>query len=335
MPHRYALLAASAAAISLSTPAMAQDDRYAGVPDIEDALPLGPLDQGHHGGGHHGGGHHGDGHGDGHGQYDSADGSYDGEWQGRWDDEETWHGRWDGTYTDAEGRTIEAEYHGVWMGESRFISEDGHVLSHDGRGWREHRSRGGHHGRRGGHGRGGHGPRLAYSTEERNQWLSECQYLMSEPYYDDYNRGGGNGGLVGGLLGAVVGGVAGNRIADDDRLLGTVVGAGLGGLAGAAIGSVLDGDGDGEINRHELWAARYCEAYLQRYEASGAMAYAQPMMMVPVNYAPTRRRSRDCSSCGGETVIVEEWVEIEERPQPRPRPRPAPRPQGSKLTPID
>lgn len=165
----------------------------------------------------------------------------------------------------------------------------------------------------------------------------DCQYLMADGggYYEDDRRP--NGGLLGGLFGAVLGGVAGNRIADGDRLLGTVVGAGLGGIAGAAIGSVLDGDGDGELSRNELWAARYCEAYLRRHELGGGdFAYGQRMMLVPVGTHSHSRGSHhhdeNCRTC--REVVTEEWVEIE-RPRPTPRPpRPAPRPQG-KLTPLN
>ena len=300
MSTRSILLFASAAALCTSTPAIAQDDRYAAA--------------------------HGDGH---HGQSEQMDGRYDGAWQGHWGDEETWHGEWTGTYTDAQGRTVDATYHGVFRGEHQFISDDGHALSHDGHGWRE--SHGASHGRN-------RGPRLAYSAEERAQWLNDCQYLMADGggYYEDDR--GGNGGLLGGLLGAVVGGVAGNRIADGDRLLGTVVGAGVGGIAGAAIGSVLDGDGDGELSRNEIWAARYCEAYLRRHELGGGeFGYGQQIMVVPVATRTRSRHRQECRSCREVEVVTEEWVEVE-RPAPRPRPRPAarpaPRPQG-KLTPLN
>jgi hypothetical protein len=140
------------------------------------------------------------------------------------------------------------------------------------------------------------------------------------------------------LLGAVFGGIAGNRIADGNRTLGTIAGAGLGGLAGVAIGSVLDGDGDGELSRNEVWAARYCDAYLRRHELGGGeFARSQQVMMVPVAAAPRHRRSRhhreDCRSC--REVVTEEWVETERpAPRPRPEPRPVPQPQG-KLTPIN
>ncbi len=286
--------------------------------------------EGHHGEGHHSESHHAD--------AVVTDGRYEGAWQGDWSDENTWHGEWNGIYTDAEGRTVDASYHGVFIGRNHFMSEDGHVLSHDGHGWREH------HGRHGGH----RGPRLAYTQEERAQWLMDCQYLMADGggYYD--HRRDRDGGLIGGLLGAVVGGVAGNRIADDDRLLGTVVGAGLGGIAGAAIGSVLDGDGDGELSRNEIWASRYCEAYLRRHELGGGeFTYGQQVMMVPVASGMRQGRIRghehgrdhgdeDCQVCS--EVVVEEEVEIERpsprpRPQPRPAPQPAPEPQG-KLTPL-
>ncbi|MBH5321400.1 glycine zipper 2TM domain-containing protein [Erythrobacter sp. JGD-13] len=181
------------------------------------------------------------------------------------------------------------------------MSEDGRALTHDGRGgWREYpRST-------------AHAPGLGYTTAQRNQWLAECRYLMAGGggYYDDRYDRGPDGALIGGVLGAVAGGVAGNRIADGDRLLGTVVGAGLGGLAGSAIGSAVDGEGDyAEFDREELWAARYCDAYLARHEMGAGYAYAQPMMLVPVRAAPMRRPH--CSQCAEEVIIEEEIIEIE------------------------
>ncbi|GEM_PF-1397240 len=333
MTTRTVLLLASAAALGIAAPAAAQEGHHDG------------HGQDHHGSEHQGAEHHSSEH---HADTITTDGRYEGAWQGDWSDEETWHGEWTGTYTNAEGQTVDASYHGVFMGEHRFMSEDGHVLAHGEHGWREHHTGSNANGSH-------HAPRLAYTAQERAQWLTDCQYLMADGggYYDD--RRDRNGGLIGGLLGAVVGGVAGNRIADDDRLLGTAVGAGLGGLAGAAIGSVLDGDGDGELSRNEVWASRYCEAYLRRHELGGGQfAYGQQVMMVPVTthsqfgrvQGPARarghghnhaqRRDEDCRICR-ETVIEEE-VEIvrpASRPRPRPTPRPAPQaqPQG-KLTPL-
>lgn len=317
MTTRPVLLLAGAAMLGVSAPAAAQQGHYDGRYESH-----GETSHAQH---HEGGTEH-------------HEGRYEGAWQGEWNDDNTWHGDWNGTYTDAEGRTVDANYTGMFHGERRFVSEDGHVLSHDGHGWREHH--GGRHG--GGHHSGQRGPRLAYSQAERDQWLVDCQYLMAggSGYYDDDRDA--DGGLIGGLLGAVVGGVAGNRIADGDRLLGTAVGAGLGGLAGAAIGSILDGDGDGELSRDEVWASRYCEAYLRRHELGGGeFAYGQRMMMVPVATRARRghghRHDENCRTC--REVVTEEWVEVETvrprpRPRPRPTPRPAPRPRG-KLTPLN
>ena len=307
MPIRPALLLAGAAALAVSTPALAQDDRYAGV--------------------------HADHHADSGERYD---GQYDGSWEGEWDSDNTWHGEWTGTYTDAEGYTVDANYHGVFHGEHRFVSDDGHVLSHDGRGWHESHD-GGHHGD---HHSGQQGPRFAYTEEERNQWLSDCQFLMADAggYDDDDDV---DEAFLGGLIGAVGGGILGNRIADDDRLLGTVVGAGLGGLAGAAIGSILDSDGDGDYSRNEIYAARYCDAYLRRHELGGGeWAYGQQVMLVPVS--GHRNRRSGCNSCGTTTTVTEEeWVEVEEhahRPRRRARhvtrraePAPAPVQRGKRL----
>ncbi|QZH76167.1 MAG: glycine zipper 2TM domain-containing protein [Erythrobacter sp.] len=300
MSIRSALLLAGSAVLAASVPAAAQDDRYHGVAD-----PLPPLEV--------------------------HQGEYDGEWQGEWTQDESWRGEWDGTYTDDEGRTTGVDYRGEWTGYGDY----------DTWGYRDGRhDRDSHHRRHRGRHHRDEGPRLAYSAAERDQWLMDCQYLMADGggYYEDERDEDGR--LIGGLLGAVLGGVAGNRIADGDRLLGTVVGAGLGGLAGAAIGSVLDGDGDGELSRNEIWAARYCDAYLRRHELGGGeFAQAQQVVMVPVAASSRRghRRGDDCRTC--REVVTEEWVEVEQAvsrptPRPRPQPRPAPRPRG-KLTPTD
>ncbi len=301
MSIRSTLLLAGAAVLVASAPAAAQDDRYRGLAD-----PLPAM--------------------------------------------EDYAGDYVEGYSEEVVQQVDAEYQQDWRGDGadRRGQRDGRDR-HDGRGGRgdHHGDRGGHHGdrhdgRHGGHQGRDDGPRFAYSAEERDQWLSDCQYLMADGggYYEE-DRDDDNGGLLGGLFGAVLGGVAGNRIADGDRLLGTVVGAGIGGLAGAAIGSVLDGDGDGELSRNEIWASRYCDAYLRRHELGGG-EFAQGQQVVMVAAASGHGRGHDhgdnCRTC--REVITEEWVEVEQvvsrpapRPRPRPAPRPAPRPQG-KLTPL-
>ncbi len=320
MPSRPTLLLASAAVLGVASPTFAQeapyDDRY---------------DEAHT---EHHAGHHVDHHSD---EATSIDGSYQGNWEGSWEDESTWHGEWQGTYTDAYGQVVDAAYRGVWVGETRFISEDGPILAHDGNSWRADRDAG--RDRR--HYTNAHAPGLGYTTAQRNQWLAECRYVMADGggYSDARYDREPDGALIGGLLGAVAGGIAGNRIADDNRLLGTVVGAGVGGLAGAAIGDAIDGDGVDDyedMEREELWAARYCEAYLARHEMGAGYhyGYAQPMMMVPVRMGG--HHGRRCRRCGEEVVIEEEIIEVD-RPAPRPARRviPAPRSEPGKRTPIN
>lgn len=150
--------------------------------------------------------------------------------------------------------------------------------------------------------------RLGYSLAEREQWLAECRLLMADAGgYRRREERDGNGALIGGVLGAVVGGVAGNRIADDNRLAGTLIGAGVGGLAGAAIGSLVDSDGDGEVDANELWAARYCDAYLRRYEMSASTAaygYGQPTVVVqPVAYPYQQAPYYEVDSAGARRAI--------------------------------
>lgn len=146
--------------------------------------------------------------------------------------------------------------------------------------------------------------RLAYGDAERAEWLSQCRALRErdvEPasYYEEEEE---DGGLIGGLLGAVFGGFAGNRIADGDRLLGTVVGAGVGGLAGAVIGSAIDGaDEPDEVAYYpaDEGGFDYCEAYLLNWERGygvpGQVAYVPVMLAPAASYdraAPRHRQVR-------------------------------------------
>lgn len=283
-------------------------------------------------------------------------GEYDGEWSGHWQDGDTWRGMWNGTYTTIDGEVLEGRYVGTFVGEGHFITDDGRMLMLDNTGWREGEGHyeidvERHHTSLGASPDG----RLGYTLAEREAWLADCRVLMANAggYYDygDYYRDDADGGLIGGLLGAVAGGFAGNRIADGDRLAGTLIGAGVGGVAGAVIGSLIDGDDedyeyvDRGVSANQLYAARYCEAYLRRYEMGGGaafqghMSYGQPVMLVQSVAAPARhgehghRHGPECT-----TTVREEWVEVE---APAPTPRPArrtiaPRPQPTgKTVPLD
>ncbi|WP_052761855.1 glycine zipper domain-containing protein [Aurantiacibacter luteus] len=235
---------------------------------------------------------------------DGYDGRYQGGWEGHWVDRDHYEGEWDGTY--------HAEGHGDARRDPRYLP-----ASPDGR--------------------------LAYTLAEREAWLSDCRLLMADGggYYDDdryYDRRGGNGAVIGGLVGAVTGGVIGNRVADGNRTAGTLIGAGVGGLAGAAVGSALDSDGDGYASRGEIWADRYCDAYLRRYEmGGGSWGYGQQQMMMVMPVAAHgmggHRHDANCR-----TIVTEEIVEIEEAaPAPRPRARRTirrPIREPGKLTPI-
>lgn len=178
--------------------------------------------------------------------------------------------------------------------------------------------------------------RFAYTLAERNQWLSDCQFLMADAGgFDD--AGDENGARGGGLIGAIGGGIIGNRIAEDERLLGTVVGAGIGGLSGAAIGAALDSDGDGALSRNEVWAARYCDAYLRRHELGGGeFGHAQQAVLVPVSSG----HRRGCGHCRSTVIIEEEILEIDaveahprrgmrHVPHPAPDAAPAPTPHDA------
>lgn len=156
---------------------------------------------------------------------------------------------------------------------------------------------------------------------DRDAWLDDCR--------DTYRSGrnGGSGGVGGGILGAIAGGVIGNRVADGDRLAGTLIGAGVGGLAGLAVGSVIDA-----ATRKDD-AREYCEAYLDRYMAGGygqygaypmggyhygQAYYGQAYYPAPVMYVqvmvPVERRAviREYVEYVDEPVTVYEDVVVEE-----------------------
>jgi hypothetical protein len=208
--------------------------------------------------------------------------------------------------------------------------------------WEEGAARPMRHMRHGGHHRSimpGQPRQLAYSPEERAEWLSQCRALHishDEPVYVERERDG-NEELIGGVLGAAAGGVIGHEVARrGDRLAGALIGAGLGGLAGAVVGAVIDGFGDDEGER-EVVAPRepgfdYCEAYLINYERGYGvpqqMAYA-PVMMVPVQQGMAMQHH------GGARRIIEEEIEVEEAPRHHTARRVIHRqPQGDKRTPI-
>lgn len=286
-------------------------------------------------------------------------GAEEGDWQGAWDggwvdgewiDGETWRGIWQGTYTDPEGRSVEGRYRGTFIGESEFLGEDGRYLVNAAdTGWREDAAGADGWSRHSGGARRSPvgGPALGYSLAEREAWLADCRALyLGDAYYTGEQRErGGNGGVIGGIFGAVAGGIAGNRIADGERLAGTLIGAGVGGLAGLAIGSLFGGGGERDeerrdaLLRQEATIANYCESYLQRYESGrygGAYGYAlqaQPVMLVQMVPAPGRRSSGECTEC--REMIRDEWVDEPARPARRATPRRQAQPaQGTKLVPA-
>ena len=270
MSTRFPLLLASAASLMLAVPTLARDEPR---PVIEHREVL------------------------------ESSGNHDGEWQGHWREGNSWRGTWNGTYTTHDGEVLDSEYDGTFVGEGRFVGDDGHVLALGNDGWREPDGDYEVHIER------NHmdiaaspGGMLGYSLAEREAWLSDCRLLMSNQ-----------------------------------------------GVAGAVIGSAIDGaDGDHrgehEFDANELWAARYCDAYLRRYEMEGGVgfanqsSYGQPANWVPANSADhehRRHRHRHGSECT--TTVREEWVELE-RPAPTPRParRVIPRPQPSgKTVPVE
>lgn len=295
MSRSVSLIFAAALLAATGGTALANDGRYASVP----ALP--PV----------------------HGAVTAPHGSYEGEWVGDWENEDRYNGEWAGTYTDRNGRRSSGTFNGTFMGDARFVSDDGRMLYQDGAsGWRE--DAGEYWGvsnatpyptarRAMPANRGQMLQPLGYSMAQRADWLDRCRATY---YSAPENRR--NSGLIGSLLGALIGGFAGNRIADGDRLAGTLIGAGVGGVAGAVLGSVA---GRSSRDNRRAEAIDECEAYLLRYENSQLQAnyqgqhyahgyYAGPVMMVRV---PIQRRAHvhteDCYE------VIEEWVE--EAPAPR------------------
>ncbi len=294
-------------------------------------------------------------------------GSYHGAWDGAWQGTETYSGTFDGTFTNIQGETVDADYQGTWIGGDRFISDEGRVIyRHGSSGWREDALGEGeqHIERRyirraviqGEHGSHGHhatppARRFAYSAEQRQAWISQCVALnnrngyMRYPEYVEEEHRDGNGGLIGGILGAIVGGVAGNRIADDDRLAGTLIGAGVGGLAGAVIGSAVDSDEadhyryrEPEFDDAAYWTS-YCEAYLQNYENGyGLPTTVQPMHVMHMQAAPMMQQHRHDANCGHlrRVYVTEEVVEPRpHHPHHPPRIERVIEPRPGKITRID
>lgn len=105
---------------------------------------------------------------------------------------------------------------------------------------------------------------------DRASWLAECRDRLND--YDEDDRGN----VLAPLLGAAIGGVIGNRIADGNRLGGTLLGAGGGALAGLAADRLLNRD-DG---RPAPGQRDECETYLDEYMARA------PQNAPTTNFAP-------------------------------------------------
>ncbi len=92
---------------------------------------------------------------------------------------------------------------------------------------------------------------------DRDAWIADCRAYLREE-----RRRADRGGTAGGLLGAIAGGVIGNRVADGERLGGTLIGAGIGGLAGLFIGQAIAlAGGDGTKRDCKAWLRSYEDAY--------------------------------------------------------------------------
>ncbi len=107
----------------------------------------------------------------------------------------------------------------------------------------------------------------------REEWIAECRRRT------DGLDGDGKGDVIGGLLGAVAGGIIGNRVADGNRLAGTLIGAGTGGLAGLAIGSLIDGDRDDDYDCEDA-----LDRYIEHYGDPSARSRVIPAHGYPHSY---------------------------------------------------
>ena len=140
---------------------------------------------------------------------------------------------------------------------------------------------------------------------DRSGWLDNCEAELRARM--------SRGAATGGILGAIAGGVIGNRVADSERLGGTLLGAGIGGIAGAAIGSAI-----GSAVRGNPYL-RECKAYLENWERGGyqqggyaqhggyygqqAYSYAYvPALAYVTTYHITRPVVRE--------YVTEEWVDV-------------------------
>lgn len=166
--------------------------------------------------------------------------------------------------------------------ERRQHDDDWGDRAHDQRddyGSNRHHS-GGHHGQQ--------NYKLAYTPQQRDWWISECQRRMSYTYDSYENYGRSDNGLGGAAIGGVLGGIAGNRIGGrGNRTEGTVIGAAAGAVLGAAIDKAEDRGGRRRVSR-DINDGGYCENYLAAYESGafgyGHASYGQPMIHRSIGY---------------------------------------------------
>ena len=158
-----------------------------------------------------------------------------------------------------------------------------------------------------------HGYAPAPAVFERDQWLDECERRTS---------GRGNrekGGIIGGLLGAIAGGIIGNRVADSERLGGTLIGAGVGGIAGVVLGSLIGG---GRNDRGDYDCEAALDGYLSQYGHTGRIAahpapaygYAQPAHHgYGYGYAPAYQAYSYSYAPPQQVVYVPVYYEVQQR----------------------
>ena len=137
---------------------------------------------------------------------------------------------------------------------------------------------------------------------EREQWLAECRRRTEGRSEKE------KGGIIGGLLGAVAGGIIGNRVADGERLAGTLIGAGTGGLAGLLLGNLIGGGK--KDGRYDCEAA--LDGYLAYYRDGAARAIPGGHLGMPYypGYAPVYSGHYGYSAgCGCQQPLIA-WIPI-------------------------
>lgn len=134
---------------------------------------------------------------------------------------------------------------------------------------------------------------------DRASWIADCR-----AYFDQHRQRGERGGTTGAVVGAIAGGVIGNRVADGERLGGTLIGAGVGGLAGLFIDQAIGRERKaGRKKDCDSWYDDYLSSSSRGQFWSGGYMVVPQTTVVIYQSAPMVPVVRE--------VVREEWVEEE------------------------